>query len=587
LCYKTFFNSLGALCLTLFLFAAPAYSQAPVESLPGVVEPLQEPQLLPAPESEDILSIPVPEQRSPSADSTTSIEVRSFVLTFDREQAISIEVQKQLDVALNEYLAGNNYSLDLAALDGAAQLSTNILRSSGYLLARSIIPPQEVERQSVRIDTYVGLLGKVEAQGNTLYKTKKITSAFSKYRDEIIQRRQIESGLLRVRDLPGVQATAIFSPGDNVGESDFTINVIEEDRIDTSVRIDNHGVDSTGKLRTLAGVDINNVTGNRDLLQFDALHTFDSGDLINGRVSYEITERSLVHTLGASYSVTDYDVEEKRALSSGFYVEGSNEVGSVFLRSAWVRQRDINFYSQLGLSTKRSEVELSEVSAGVDRLTVANIGLALDGVDTDSKAVYRATFNYSRGIPDFIGSMDEQGNQNSLGSAELPQQLSGEFYKFSLSNNRLQSLSNNHSLTFRLAGQYSDDWLSSIEKMGIGGPNSVRAYPVSEHIGEKGLYTGLGWLINAAALSDSEIYGDYELGDLLTFTVFADYGVVKNKQSDSSYVTSELSGYGLQSNFRWPNYDAYIEFILSRPFNGRDAQNGDDFQFWFSVGASF
>ena len=55
-----------------------------------------------------------------------------------------------------------------------------------------------------------------------------------------------------------------------------------------------------------------------------------------------------------------------------------------------------------------------------------------------------------------------------------------DFTKLSFSYSRLQPLSELQSLIFTFRGQNSSDSLVSLEKFSLGGPDTVRAYPVAE-----------------------------------------------------------------------------------------------------------
>ena len=53
-------------------------------------------------------------------------------------------------------------------------------------------------------------------------------------------------------------------------------------------------------------------------------------------------------------------------------IEGETEIGEIFINSQWIRQRNVNLATRLGLAVKRSNVDFTSfnVAQGVDRLTV-------------------------------------------------------------------------------------------------------------------------------------------------------------------------------------------------------------------------
>ncbi len=565
-----------------------AWAQLPGNVTPGAVEPQTQVPVLRAPEDEGIVAVPSPDQRAALQTEGVSIRVAEFFPVIDRPEQLNEQARAGLAAVLHALLDENNYELTFGQLQESADEATAYLRESGYLLARAVLPPQEVENAVVRMDIFIGVLGETYAIDSTLYKEKDLQKPFANQVGGAVQQSDVESALLRIRDLPGLSAVAVFRPGDEIGETALGVKVIEESSIDYSLRIDNHGLEPTGELRLLGAVAVNNITTHRDRLRVDAVKTFDSGDLRNARLNYEITESALVHTLGLGFSKTRYDVERGPARVLG--IEGDTEIGDFYLRSQWLRSRTNNFGTLLGLSVKRAEVEFTAagLNQGVDRLTVANLGVIYDGVDNRFRGLHRATLMFHRGIESFIGSMDSHGNRNSLGRVNGDEQeLPGKFEKVTATYNRLQAITRNHSLLVRAAGQYSNDTLSSLEKMSLGGPYTVRAYPVAEYINDRATFASAAWVINGAAFSDANVYDEFALGDIFNLYVFADYGWGKNRNADGSVTRREIDGGGVQADFRFPDRDAYVELIAARPFGSDESDNGDDFQFWFNVGIEF
>src|SRR4029077_11503587 len=65
----------------------------------------------------------------------------------------------------------------------------------------------------------------------------------------------------------------------------------------------------------------------------------------------------------------------------------------------------------------------------------------------------------------------------------------GNFNKFNYDVRRQQRLTDDASLLFSASGQLASGNLASAEKMSLGGPNGVRAYPVGEATGDSGIVT--------------------------------------------------------------------------------------------------
>ncbi|MDG1937593.1 MAG: ShlB/FhaC/HecB family hemolysin secretion/activation protein, partial [Pseudomonadales bacterium] len=462
---------------------------------------------------------------------------------------------------------------------------TEQLRGSGLLLAKAILPAQEIESGAVLIRVFVGKFGAVDSEANVLYNKTTIQQPFESAIGDAVKVDFVESTILRLSDMPGFTAAAVFKPGNALGETRLTVKAVEEAPVSYFAQADNFGVESTGDARLLLGVKVNNVTGHIDQLSVDALKTFSPGDLRNARLAYEITHPDLVHTLGLGFSKTSYDVEDEAVLVLG--IEGDTEIGEIFLRSQWVRQRNINVATRIGLALKRSNVDFTtfNVEQGVDRLTVFEATVVADALDTRFRGVHRASLTFSHGFNGLLGSMDGQGNGESLGIVNGEQTLPGQFNKISASYSRLQSVVRNNSLLFHFNGQYSDDLLSSLERMSLGGPYTVRAYPVAEYVRDTAVFTSLAWVINGGVFSDGIAYGEYGWSDILSLSVFADYGWGKLKDgSGGPTSTIDIAGWGVEAELSFPNFGGFTRLSAAKPFDGSEALNGEDIQYWLSFG---
>ena len=552
---------------------------------PGALEPERELPMLPDIVDDNIVTVPSVAARPVSDDNGPVISVQKFVITYDDPQLVSSEQSASASSLVSDYLQDSGNALSLTQLDDVTFLLTEQLRGSGLLLAKAILPAQEIESGAVLIRVFVGKFGAVDSEANVLYNKTTIQQPFESAIGDAVKVDFVESTILRLSDMPGFTAAAVFKPGNALGETRLTVKAVKEAPISYFSQADNYGVESTGDARLLLGVKVNNVTGHIDQLSVDALKTFSPGDLRNARLAYEITHPDLVHTLGLGFSKTSYDVEDEAVLVLG--IEGDTEIGEIFLRSQWVRQRNINVATRIGLALKRSNVDFTtfNVEQGVDRLTVFEATVVADALDTRFRGVHRASLTFSHGFNGLLGSMDGQGNGESLGIVNGEQTLPGQFNKISASYSRLQSVVRNNSLLFHFNGQYSDDLLSSLERMSLGGPYTVRAYPVAEYVRDTAVFTSLAWVINGGVFSDGIAYGEYGWSDILSLSVFADYGWGKLKDgSGGPTSTIDIAGWGVEAELTFPDFGGFTRLSAAKPFDGSEALNGEDIQYWLSFG---
>ncbi len=96
-----------------------------------------------------------------------------------------------------------------------------------------------------------------------------------------------------------------------------------------------------------------------------------------------------------------------------------------------------------------------------------------------------------------------------------------------LSYTRLQGLTATQRLQLRFNGQYSDDTLTPLEQFSLGGPTSVRAFPLGAALGDRGFDSGLEYQVDAPGFATAASpFGGRAWGQLLTASVFYDYGRV-------------------------------------------------------------
>ena len=574
-------HTLTTLVASSLLASASAFAQVPAIT-PGAVQPqLERPQLPTTAETPEY-SVPKVIDRPLGVDDGPKVVVNQFQL---RAEDVQPEVIDQTKVAaiLDRQRQAHSDGFTIGQLQQVANEVTQYYRQQGFILAQAYIPQQDVENGLVTVSVLTGRLGAVSAEKNTRYSETLLVESLEYPRGASLQQQEMETALLRLNDLPGLKASGIFRPGSNVGEADLIINVQEEKAFDGYVLADNYGVDTTGKERLLANVNWNNPMGNGDRLTVTALQTFDPSDSFYGGIRYETPLFSSAFTLGAQYNNNDYSIGQ-----SGFNVldlEGDTEQYSVYGRYSITRSRLSNSSVLVSLSSKKAELDFGNTQLGEDQLTVLQVGYNFDS--TDSSGINRAAVSASKGFDDWLGSMDNNGDNNSLRLDADGNYAGGDFTKLNANYTRVQSLFTNHYLLMRFEGQYSDDVLTSLEQYAMGGPNSVRAYPVSEYLRDSAFFTSIEWVMNAPGFADQPAFGGRNWGEMLQFSVFIDYanGELNNAPAilDDDV---EISGAGLSFDFR-PTDNFFVRVDVATPLGSRDASNGRDPQWWFTGGYNF
>ncbi|MBR9804927.1 ShlB/FhaC/HecB family hemolysin secretion/activation protein [bacterium] len=550
---------------------------------PGALQPQFEPNDKPV-ETPSPLSIPPVFQRAPEVSgeaSTQRFPVRAFNVVYYPEAALDDEDQGRVDQILTDYLQQQGGKLSLAQCQDAADSVSRYFQQQGYFLARAVVPAQRVSDGEVKIQIFSGKLGAVSAPDLRLYREAWATHVFDGSLDQPVMERQMESMMLRVNDLPGLSASGVFGAGESIGQTQLRITPNQEDKLAFALRADNYGLDSSGEYRLTANATINNVTTNADRLSVTGLVGVDPNDIRYGALNYAAWLPGLVHSVSFDLSRNDYDISDRFSPSA---LDGETDIGAITVRSQWLRQRALNIATEAGLAVKQAEADFTTFMMPLeDNITVASVGVLFDAIDTRFRGLNQGALHYYRGLNSTLGSIGRSGDTDTTIRAGQ----SGDFDKYVASFSRVQTLSRQQSLWLRVQGQYSSNVLSSLEQMSLGGPYSVRAYPVAEFVRDKGVFTSATWSINAPGFADQPAYGEYDWGDIFSLGLFVDYAAGSlNRFAVQDNPDVELAGVGVEASLEFPGL-GFVRMSLASPLTHIDASDDDDPQFWFVMGVNF
>ncbi len=151
---------------------------------------------------------------------------------------------------------------------------------------------------------------------------------------------------------------------------------------------------------------------------------------------------------------------------------------------------------------------------------------------------------------------------------------------------RLQRLSQYTSVVLRVDGQFTSDPLVSLEQFSMGGPDSVRAYPVAERLAEKGGVASLELITGAPGIGSRPAFGNYTWGQVLQFSLFADYakGRLNEPLTAPEEGSTDLSGAGISAQFSLPGR-VFARLDVATPLAARKSAN--DPQCYFRFGMTF
>ena len=376
-------------------------------------------------------------------------------------------------IALTGFQAGSE--LSLADLRGMAQKITERYRSNGYIVAQAYVPAQEITEGAVTISVIEGQYGKIAVRNQSNLSDPLIQSQLDGIGSgDPVVIAPLESRLLLLSDIPGVNVTSTLAPGASIGTSDLIVDVTPGQRVTGSIDADNAGNRYTGEYRLGATVNLNNLAGLGDVA---SLRVLTSGSGLNyARASYQMQFGKA--TAGLAYSWLGYELGKEFA---SLQAKGTAKIASIYGSYPLIRSRDTNLYAGLAFDAKTMQDRLDSTSTVTDKKAQALMA-SLRGDHRDSLGGGGLT-NYA--ITATAGNLDIQTPAlKALDAATA--QSNGRYTKLGFSAMRLQSVTDTISLYAGINGQVASKNLDVSEKMELGGINGVRAYPEGEAYADQG-----------------------------------------------------------------------------------------------------
>ena len=469
-------------------------------------------------------------------------QVQVSAITFGET---SLYTKAELQAIAQPYLKPR---MSLAEIQEIAQHITERMRSDGYLLASAILPAQKVNEGVVRIDILEGKLESVRFSGNGRY-----SEAFLKpYLDPLtgapaLTTAGLERGLLLLNELPGASARGTLSPGGNRGGASLDVEV-GETRYKAAAGVNNYGSRELGRVRSDLALDIYNPLRLGDHANLRLINS--SGGLLGlGRIAYDL---ALAPGWRASFAVARVDYRVGGALSA-LELAGNSLTRDANLSYALVRTRTINLTWVAGVRDVRTDQRALGQSLGGANVRVGYTSLT-------------GYTSYGGGITSGIATFASNGkSEPGPGTAGNGVRLKSEF-----DITHARPLPGDFEISQRVALALSPDTLPDTEKFSIGGPDSVRAFPIAQLRGDQGL------------LSVTELRRRFKVAGAQAYIgVFFDHGIVQVRQPGLPASRDSLSGAGITLG---ATHDKLrLKLDLARQSGSDSAADGRRNRLWISA----
>lgn len=427
----------------------------------------------------------------------------------DRDPERRIVEYNELVAELGLARLERQQGLTIGQIQQVADAVTELYQENGYFLARAIVPSQDVVDGVVVIQVLEGRMGRARAENNNMYSERILVRPFAELEGQLITAVAMEDALLTLSDYPGLQAFGTFRPGEGVGTADIVVNVQDESRLDFGVLADNHGTRFTGKYRLAATASINNLFGRADRATLTGMRTFDPDNTTLGSFNYTRPLLDQRTRLFIDLSRNAFDITG--AAFAGADLGGVSRNALIGFEQAFARSRHFNLYGQLDVARKRGQSSAAGTVINQDDLAVFGLQMSHDRIIARANAIESSFFRVDRGADGIMGVPTSTEVRTPGALPHQPSRIGAvpEFTKATAGYSRLKAVSPRNTVLLRFAGQWTDDLLPSLEQFSVGGPNQVRALPVSQYLGDTGFFVSGEWMINFTRALTMSVFYDF------------------------------------------------------------------------------
>lgn len=486
--------------------------------------PVERPAARPA---EPALTAPPVDRAAPALGGPLRVAVRAFRIQ-GQPRAFTVD---QLLAVLAPW---QGRTLTLAELTQAVDAVTQHYRSHHYPIARALLPRQDVTEGTVVIEVLEGLRdaaspARVVDDGGLRLAPGHVQALLGATlpAGEPLHGPALERAALLLSDLPGLRARLELEPGSAPGSTQLVARLQEGPLLSGLVSLDGHGARYTGAERLSALLQWNDAGGRGEQTSLQVAKSTRQTSL---RLSHSEPVGQQGARAGLALGGLDYRIgEQLAALQAG----GQALTANLNLRYPWLRSDSRNLVATAAWDASHLRNHANGAATSNKRLQSATLGLQADRTDRWLGESFTAA-----SVQVALGRADLSGNAASLLQDQAPNgpHTHGQFRKLNLSFSHSHYLASRLSLHVSALAQLSPDNLDSSEKMQLGGPTGVRAYPVGEASGDRGYSASIEARWQAGGLAN--------LGSL-QWQVFVDGGQIQQYAKAAALSLGTPNQYGL------------------------------------------
>ncbi|MCU4179931.1 ShlB/FhaC/HecB family hemolysin secretion/activation protein [Bosea sp. BH3] len=398
--------------------------------------------------------------------------------------------------------------VDLAAIGRIVQSVNDLYAEKGQITASAVLPPQKLDGGVLWIRLVEGRVGKVSVTGAVQTWPWYVRSQVPIGDDDVVDAPALNRSVSIFNRLNEVQLRAQLGAGASFGLTDIELSVTEPPRNVVQLSYDNQGVTSTGRYQGILFLRHHNLLGIDDRL---VLYGSRARGSILGNGSYTLPVSPWGTRLGASFTRSAYRIVNGAIRE--LRPEGISESSSLTLSQPVFATDSILLQATAALGTgagRSKQLDIATVESSYSRVQAgASLSISLPALNHSSTA------NWSQVAHEDKISGRNQNSTILTGNTTSVWRLNDNIYG-----------------TLVGAWQYTGETqLPGDQIFQIGGPTTVRGYPIGAAFGNSGFY------------GQAELH--YLLPDplkQLEAFVFLDHGITYPNVVDTMRATSVGAG---------------------------------------------
>ncbi|MBV1878621.1 MAG: hypothetical protein KUG79_13335 [Pseudomonadales bacterium] len=468
------------------------------------------------------------------------------------------EDEEDLDVLLSmvrrqEFKRG---WITIEQLDKIALAVTEYYRERGFILATAYIPEQEVTDGVIRLGVLEGRLGKVTVSNNEVYSPDIVSAAFVDEIGKPVTDAQVESALRRVNNLPGLRVRGSFSPGQNIGETNLNLGVLEEKSWRSNVILDNHGSETTGENRVFATAEWLNLRNKGNRLLVGVLRSEGPDSSLYGLAEYEMpVTKNGQGKMKFNISFNEFSVGATANIPEIIGETANYSVGGSYQLSL-SRTRSLSVQTSFSYKDVLLDADRTATLSSDQQLGVFSASTEYTRLWDDQLLLFSGRLGIDQG--NII-----KGNRDGQSTDFTKTLLNFSLLKRTSVYNWVTKNESSLGLVFKANAQYAEKRLASVEQFSLGGPAAVRAFGVSDVSVDSGIYLGVEVLFSLPVDPVTRFKLPLDTLKPYFFYDYA-YGVGRSSATSEENNDSVIKGYGLGMRMSWPNRGS-ADLIFAKP----------------------